>query len=185
MEVMEAISTRRSHRAYQSTPLTQEQTDVLLQAAVASPSAVNRQPWHFSFVKDKSLLDEFDREARAWLLENASEGIKARYADPNSRFLMGAPLFVVISAPAGDEGFFTRVDCGIAVENLALSAMGMHMGSVIVGMPRMVIERDGGEVTKRRLGIPEGNEFVIGILIGRNTVTKEAHPIEPDKFSVI
>lgn len=183
--VQKAIMDRRSTRGFDGTPLTEEELQTLIDAALQSPSAVNRQPWHFSFVKDAALLDEFDKEACAWLVENGSEGIKARYADPSSRFLMGAPLFVVISAPAGDEGFFTKIDCGIAVENLALSAMGLNLGSVIVGMPRMVIEREGGEETKRRLGIPEGNEFIIGILIGHNTVTKEAHPIEPNKVAII
>ena len=60
-ETLRLISARRSHRAYAPTPLTQEQIDALLKAAVESPSAVNRQPWHFSVVRNQQLLDELNQ----------------------------------------------------------------------------------------------------------------------------
>ena len=61
---LDLISSRRSHRAYAPTPLTQEQLDALLKAAVESPSAVNRQPWHFTVVRNQALLDELN--AAVW-----------------------------------------------------------------------------------------------------------------------
>ena len=60
-ETLSLISSRRSHRAYEKTPLTQEQLDALLRAAVESPSAVNRQPWHFTVVRNQALLDELNK----------------------------------------------------------------------------------------------------------------------------
>ena len=58
---LKLISTRRSHRAYESTPLTEEQLNAILKAAVESPSAVNRQPWHFSVVRNQELLNEMNQ----------------------------------------------------------------------------------------------------------------------------
>ena len=133
--VQKAILDRRSTRGFDGAPLTEAELKNLVDAALASPSAMNRQPWHFAFVKDQALMTEFNADVRKHMLENGPDMIKARFADPDYKLLMGAPLFVVISTASEGQGFFTKIDCGIAVENLALSAMGMGLGSVIVGMP--------------------------------------------------
>ena len=183
ISVQQAIMDRRSTRGFESTPLTDAEIQTLVDAAVQSPSAMNRQPWHFAFVKDAAILSEFDKVGREYLAQNASEAMKARFADPDYRLLMNAPLFVVISTD--QEGAFVGVDCGIAVENLALSAMGLGLGSVIVGMPAEVFKCDKADELKAKMGIPAGNRYVIGIIIGHNTVTKEAHEVEPNRVSIV
>lgn len=183
--VQKAILDRRSTRGFDGVALTEAELQNLVDAALASPSAMNRQPWHFAFVKDKAVLSEFNAAARAYMLEHASAPMKSRFEDPSYELLMGAPLFVIISADAKDEGFFTKIDCGIAVENLALSAMGMGLGSVIVGMPKDIFSSSVGDMFKAKMGIPAGNEYIVGILIGRNTVTKDAHPIEENRYSIV
>ena len=50
-EVLNTISKRRSHRSYADTQVTDEQLKKILKAAMESPSAVNRQPWHFTVVQ--------------------------------------------------------------------------------------------------------------------------------------
>lgn len=117
------------------------------------------------------------------MLKNAPEQMKPRFEDENYQLLMGAPLFVVISSAA--EGHFVGVDCGIAVENLALSAMGLGLGSVIVGMPKDIFDSDLGPCFKEKMGIPAENNFVVGIVIGHNTVTKEPHPIEEGRLTIV
>lgn len=184
--VQQAIMNRRSTRGFDGVPLTDAELQSLIDAALASPSAMNRQPWHFSFVKDRALLDEFNAAAREHLMANASGPMKDRFADPEYKLLMNAPLFVIISTPVENQGYYAKIDCGIAVENLALSAMGLGLGSVIVGMPREIFENaPAGNEFKAKMGIPAGNEYVVGIIIGHNTVTKEAHPIEEGKYAVI
>lgn len=183
MDVQKAIMDRRSTRGFDGAPLTDAEIKTLADAALQSPSAMNRQPWHFAFVKDASLLNEFNAIAREHMLKNAPESMKARFADPDYQLLMGAPLFVVIST--AQEGRFVGVDCGIAVENLALSAMGLGLGSVIVGMPAEIFESEKGDYLKEKMGIPVGNRYVVGILIGHNTVTKDAHPIEDGRLTIV
>lgn len=184
--VQKAILDRRSTRGFDGAPLTDAELQNLIDAALASPSAVNRQPWHFTFVKDKAILDEFNAAAKAHLIANSPAERRAALEAPEYEFLMGAPLFVVISAPSKDQGYYPRLDCGIAVENLALSAMGMGLGSVILGMPRDMFENAPmGAEFKKKMGVPEGNEYMIGIIIGHNTVTKEAHPISENKYNIV
>ena len=142
MDVQQAILQRRSTRGFEKTPLTQQEIDTLVQAALAAPSAMNKQPWHFAFVKDAGLLKEFNALAREHMLKNGPAPLRPRFEDPNYELLMGAPLFVILSTDPTGDGPFTGVDCGIAVENLALSAKGMGLGSVIVGMPMDIVEAD-------------------------------------------
>lgn len=53
------ILSRTSVRIYKNRePLSDEQIDALLHAAMAAPSACNRQPWLFTVVTDTNLLDE-------------------------------------------------------------------------------------------------------------------------------
>ena len=172
MDTIKAIMERRSTRGFSDAPLTENEIKTLVDAALASPSAMNRQPWHFAFVTDKMLLDEFE-SAMAQITGSSDRKV-----------LYGAPVFVVITFDPAQEHKFTKVDCGIAVENLALAAFDMGLGSVILGMPAEVFSSDKASYFKEKMGIPASNEFAVGIVIGRNTVTKDAHPILNNRYSI-
>ena len=58
MNTLDCILTRRSIRKYSETPVSEEQIETLLKAAVAAPSARNSQPWHFYIVTNREMLDK-------------------------------------------------------------------------------------------------------------------------------
>ena len=184
-EVLQAIADRRSIRAYAEAQLTEEQLQALLDAAVQSPSAVNRQPWHFSVVQSKTLLDAFDDAIRAELLKNAEGDAKARYENPGYSVFYHAPTVIFISLPKPVPSVFAPVDAGIAVENIALAAQSLGLGSVILGMPRMVFETERGEEFRKAFKFPEGYDFCIAIAVGTPTATKEAHEVHPNLIDIL
>ena len=47
MELEQALLQRRSVRRYTAEPVTDEQIEQLLHAAMSGPSACNRTPWEF------------------------------------------------------------------------------------------------------------------------------------------
>ncbi|HKZ18095.1 MAG TPA: nitroreductase family protein, partial [Geobacteraceae bacterium] len=53
MNVMDAIKTRKSVRAYLPTPVEDEKLNAILEAARLAPSAANRQEWRFVIVRDR------------------------------------------------------------------------------------------------------------------------------------
>lgn len=55
--VLDTIASRRSVRNYSDRPVTDELVDKLLRAAMAAPSAKNRQPWEFVVVRSRAVLD--------------------------------------------------------------------------------------------------------------------------------
>lgn len=183
MEVMQAIENRRSHRAYESTPLTEQETETLLKAAVASPSAVNRQPWHFTLVRDQALLQEIHDATAAEMQAKNPQDRSPRFTNPSFHVFYHAPAVLFIS---GDPDFpWTQVDCGIAVQNIALAAESMGLGSVILGMPKGAFRTEKAEAFKKALHFPEGYEFVIAIAVGHPADTKDAHEVKPGHISFV
>ena len=53
---IENIMTRTSIRKFKNQPVEQEKIDILLKAAMAAPTAVNLQPWHFIVIDDKATI---------------------------------------------------------------------------------------------------------------------------------
>lgn len=180
-EVLAAIRDRRSIRSYENTPVTDEQLKCLMDACVQSPSAMNRQPYCFAFLKDPETLGEFTRDVQKVL--SANEGASDHVKDPAYDVRYGAPLVVFIFATI--SGNFTKVDCGIACENLALAAHSMGLGSVILGMPRALFESPYAEKWYKKLCPSENAEFAVAIAIGTPAASKDAHPVRENLIYVI
>jgi nitroreductase len=135
MDAIEAIHGRRSIRAYTDEPVTEDDVDVLLKAAMAAPSAGNQQPWHFVVIDDRSVLDAIpDYHQYAAMLHQA-------------------PLAIAVCGDTGEEkheGFWVQ-DCSAAVENLLLAAHARGLGAVWLGVHP---EADRVRGTRELLNLP-------------------------------
>ena len=179
MDVLDAISSRRSHRAYRDEQLPEETLSAILKAGLESPSARNHQPWHFAVVQDRKLIQEVHDEAARVM----GKGGSPRFADPDFQIFYYAPTVVFIF---GEKAFnWTQVDCGIAVENMALAAEGLGVGSVILGLPKAAFAGDKADGLRARLACPEGYDFVIALALGYATDTKDPHDLRQEKISRI
>jgi nitroreductase len=182
--VLEAIASRRSVRGYQKEQITLEQREALITAALQSPSAMDQQPWHFSVVQSRELLDELNAAAREQALKEPASYAAMRFGQPGYDVFYGAPTVFFLSldkdAPNGQY-----VDAGIAAENLALAAVGLGLGSVILGLPRGAFSSERGDEFRMRLNFPEHYDFAIAVAVGNGTVTKDAHVYKPGRVSVI
>ena len=179
MDVLQAISNRRSHRAYRKEQLPEEVLSSILRAGLESPSARNRQPWHFSVVQNAELIQEIHDEAAKVMGKSGSP----RFSDPDFQIFYHAPTVIFLF---GEKDFpWSQVDCGIAVENMALAAEGLGMGSVILGLPKPAFAGNRADELKARLACPEGYDFVIALALGYASDTKEPHDLREEKISRI
>lgn len=178
-----SIMERRSNRGYADTALSDAEMQNLMDAALAAPTARNLQEWHFNFVTNKALLQEFSAEFREGMLAGLSDAEKAAKRDYDVFF--NAPLVVFITLPEQLPTHFAQVDAGIAVQSLALSAQGMDLGSVIIGLPKQVFDGPNGAQWEKRLQFEAGHHFAIAIAIGHPTVTKDAHTIHTEKITKV
>jgi len=168
--VLTAISERRSIRKYKPEQITEEQLQALLRAAVESPSARNLQPWHFTVVQDAAVLAEVNAEATAIL-------------DREGDIFYAAPTAIFISADR--ESNWGKLDSGIAVQNIAIAAQSMGLGSVILGLPAAAFQGPRGAYFNELLKFPATHEFAIAIAVGVPNGTKEAHPVEDGRIAYV
>ena len=180
MEVLQAISDRRSHRVYKKDQLSEEVLSAILKAGLEAPSARNRQPWHFSVVQDAELIQEVHDEAAKNM--TAATG-SPRFKDPEFQIFYYAPTVIFIFGEK--EFYWSHVDCGIAVENMALTAEGLGIGSVILGLPLPAFKGDKADELRARLGCPEGYDFVVALALGYATDQKESHNLREENISRI
>ena len=169
--VLEAIFDRRSIRAYKQDKMTQDQLDSILKAAFASPSARNQQPWHFTVVRDQHVIAEVNEEANKIIGEDVGD------------IFYAAPTVIFIS---GEKGWkWSKHDAGIVVQNIALAAHSLGLGSVILGMPDAAFLGPRVEYFNKLLKFPDDYEFAIAISIGVPNTTKREHPNLPDKVKYV
>ncbi len=180
-QTLQLIASRRSHRSYLPQQITQEQLEALKTAALQSPSAMDRQPWHFSFVQDRALLDHVTQAARKRAEQLAEQDRSPRFLSPDFDLFYHAPTVVFLSTQGGGSA----IDCGIAAHSLALAAESLGLGSVIVGLARLAFESEDQVELEKALNFPEGNRFVISIAIGMPDDDKAPHELHPEKISQI
>jgi nitroreductase len=153
-EIIKTILSRRSIRSYAPTPVEREKIELILQCAQYAPSGMNRQPWHFTVVTDRSLLDKISAENKKVLLQSPDEATRARGLDPDFDSFRGAPMAIIVS---GDQtGRNTMADCANAVENMALAATALGLGSCYIASFKIAMEQPEGAFLIKELKIPEG-----------------------------
>jgi nitroreductase len=116
---LETIFKRRSIRKYTDQPVEPEKLDLLLQAAMAAPSAMNCKPWEFVVVTDPEKLAQF-RKRLIFGNRNAPAAIVV-CGNPSLSTNPAARLFWV-------------QDCSLAGENILIAAAGLGLGTVWVGV---------------------------------------------------
>lgn len=138
MEVFEAIRSRRSVRSFRAEAIPHQDVVKILEAARWAPSAGNKQPWTFIYVRDPQILR---------MMKNCSPGL---YGD--------APAAVVIGIDKKDEKRGV-LDVCFAAQNILLAAHALGIGSC-------PIVSFNGEAIKKILNAPESWEPVLVVSLG-------------------
>ena len=153
MNLREVFDKRKSMRKFTGEPITEEQLKLIMEAAQIAPSASNKQPYKFIMIKN----DELKKELR-------------KLAVPQRFVMKSAVVFIVL----GDKElspYFYKVDIGIAVQQMALQAAELGLGSCWLG----AFDRDK---TKDFLKVPNPWAVVALLLVG---IPDQIPPTRPRK----
>lgn len=137
MELQDVLQSRRSIRKYTEEPVSKEEIDLLMHAAMSGPSACNKTPWEFYVVTDEAVLEK---------LRNAS-----RYSK------IYAPLAIVVcgslsrALPSQLAPYWIQ-DCSAATENILLAATDLGLGTVWCGIHP---QKRAEERVREALGLTE------------------------------
>lgn len=124
MDVFEAIKNRRSIRAFEAEEVSEEQVEMLIDAARYAPSAGNIQPWEFVIVRDPQIKQQLSTAAL------------------NQAFIEEAPVVIVVCAneARSNQGYGSRgvnLYCiqgtAAAIQNMLLAAHALGLGTCWVG----------------------------------------------------
>lgn len=111
------IFRRTSVRSYLPKPVEPEKIRLLLQAAMAAPSAGNQQPWEFYVVEKTETIH------------------KLAECSPYASCLKEAPLAIVACARKDTRiPLYSDIDMSASVENLLLEAVELDLGAVWLGI---------------------------------------------------
>jgi nitroreductase len=135
MDAVEALMTRRSVRGFTADPVTDEELEVVLRAAMAAPSASNERPWRFVTIREPGAIARLARTT------------------PFTAPLKTAPVAIVVCADRSATKYpgFWVIDCSAAIENALIAAHATGLGGVWMGVHPF---RPFAGAVRRAIGAP-------------------------------
>ncbi|MDD5727045.1 MAG: nitroreductase family protein [Victivallales bacterium] len=119
-KAIEFMTRRRSIRKFKDAPVSNEQLKTILEAAMAAPSAVAKDPWRFIVIRKRENLKTI-----------------ASYL-PNGGFLADAGVGLIVCGDitqAHDRSLsYMLQDCSAAIENLLLAVSALDLGACWLGV---------------------------------------------------
>ena len=163
-ETLKNIGNRRSTRAFLPEQVNGSHVADIIDAGIYAPSANNTQPWHFTIIQRKDIIDRLSDAFKKIAKKSDNEYIR-RFAD-NEKFhvFYNAPTVVLVSGDKNNE--YASVDCAVAVENMLIAAESLEIGSCWIGLIAYLLNSEEGEEFVKELEIPEGFRQIHAFCLG-------------------
>ena len=133
---LDNIFARKSVRSYTDEPISPEQVETILKAAMAAPSGMNMQPWRFVVVTDQKVKDKL--------------------AVGFNKMIAKAPVVIIVCGKTtnklGAPNKNWTADCAASTENLLLAVEALGLGAVWTACYPY---EDRMNPTVEALGLPE------------------------------
>lgn len=136
-----------SARNYTTDQVSDKDIRTILECGIKAPSAMNKQPWKFTVIKDSTLVMDVMRNA-----------------------VPGNVLIIISGTETATPGSTVDFDCGLAAENMYVAAQGLGLGSRIY-MTGVNIVNGKKDV----YGIPEGFKAISILRVGNVPKTPDAN----------
>lgn len=158
------ITNRRSIRKFTDEPLKPEQVELILKAALKSPSSKSKNPWQFLLIEDKGMLEKLSL-------------CKASASKP----IAGCTLAIVVVADPLTSDVWIE-DTSIASIMVQLQAEDLGLGSCWIQVRERFTEEGipSGEYIRELLDIPMQLQVLSVIVLGNKA--QERPPFDEDKL---
>lgn len=158
-ETLETIKKRRSIRKFKEDQIKKEELDAILEAAIYAPTGHNDQPWHFTVIQNKNLLNTISALTNEAMRKSEVKWI-AKLGEKNRHIFFNAPTVVIVSGRK--NGYSPLTDCSAAIQNMLLAAESLNIGSLWNGLVELFFKMD----QVKELNIPEGFEPYYAVALG-------------------
>jgi nitroreductase len=166
MDFKDLVQHRRSIRRFTDEALTAEQVQLILRAALMSPTSKSTRAWHFYVVDDRDMLEKLSQCKSA-----------------GAEFVKGAPLAVVVCMDTEQTDVWVE-DGSIAAVTMQYQAADLGLGSCWAQV-RLRGQDDGTPATdllRFLLGYPEGQQAVCIIAFGHPAIERKPQDEEKLKW---
>jgi nitroreductase len=166
---MSIIQKRRSIRKFLEKPIEGEKIDMLVEAALRSPSSRGRNPWEFIVVTEQRLLEKLSKAK-----QNGSE------------FLQNAPLGIVVCGNSDKSDTWVE-DTSIASIFILLAAESMGLGGCWIQIRERMHNdaKTAQEYIGKLLHIPENLKVESIIALGYPDEKKSPHTKEELEYEKV
>ena len=180
-ETLKIIQARSSCRNFIDKLPTDEELKAIAQAAIQSPSGMNRQCWQIIVVKNKEIILEMDKEG----LQNLKAADNAFYERVVARtgdLFYHAPCMIMIAIKKAEKEGAELVDLGIVAQNIVIAAESLGLASLHCGLAGFSFAGSRAEDFKKKLSFPPEYECGLAVLLGH--AKEKRAPREPDQGKI-
>lgn len=186
-DTIKSIHSRYSCRTFarESIP-SDEILDVILRAALASPSASNHQTWQFVVCKNRKILDRAQEIGYNYVSGLDDKSKFDRLQKAGGKVFYDAPIVIFVTSPVGEEKS-ESLNTGIALQTIALAATSMGVDSLICGgFTRMCFSDEASSIEMSKiLNFKDGYICKAAVLLGYSTQVGLPHELNFDKITMI
>ncbi|MCK5283840.1 MAG: nitroreductase family protein [Nanoarchaeota archaeon] len=173
---IDTIKNRRSIRKYENKKISKELINEIIDAGIYAPSSHNSQPWNFTIITHKKVIDELSDEIKAWYaslvkigvplsfikkVREAVEGMRRMVNSEKDLFFYNAPVVMIIHAKSHE---FYQKDCACCAQNMMLAARSLGIGSCWIGFADIVLNKS--RKMRKKLGIPVSHRIMATLVFG-------------------
>jgi nitroreductase len=163
-EVLEVIKRRRSIRNFSDKAVSKADLEVLIEAGLSAPTAVNSQARQFTVIQKRELIEKLN----CWIDEVVVKSQDPHMADvkkwSGGRYFNNAPILIVVSVPKDDR--WGRVNAAIATQNIVLAAESLGISSCWNGMIVAIGMGPRTEECAKELSLIEGYTVANALALG-------------------
>lgn len=154
-EVLEAIKSRRSVRAYTEQQVPQEELGAILEAATYAPNGMNCQTWHFTAIQNAAVLEELNAKIKGAFAKSDEPRLQERGKSDTYCCYYHAPTLIIVSNDPTQ--WWASMDCACALQNIFLSAKSLGVCSCWINQLGQTCDDPDVRAFLTKLGIPENH----------------------------
>lgn len=163
-EFIQKILDRRSVRVYSEEQIRQEDLELIMKSGLFSPSACNTQPWHFTVIQNKDIINLLSTESKKEFVNHENELFRKMATNENFNLFYNAPAIIVVSGER--SAVEPKTDCAAATENMILAAESLDIGTCWIGLVAFLFKSERVYEFTKLLEIPEGYDPYYAITLG-------------------
>lgn len=169
MDYKDLVQTRRSHRKFTDEPISAEDVQLIMRAALMAPTGHGQRAWQFVVVDDPLKIEQL-----------------ADAKDQGAQFLKGAPLCIAVLGDGSQNDCWIE-DGAIAAYSMLLQAEDLGLGGCWAQMRnRGLSDGTSAEVVVRGiLDIPENMNVLCVLGIGHKAMERKIQDEEKLKWEQV